>query len=131
MENKKFLIFFKKVIKEKHARVGFHKRLHIRWKILNSKFAPSRETNRLLKDVVGILNTRFDKILGYSIDDLTEKVPLIPLIVKGSVKGHANMHGMFTAILLVNQKVVSIHLSEYMGMRLINLLLSSLGSYCD
>jgi hypothetical protein len=48
--------FFKEVIEEKHARVWFHKRFHIRWKILNSKFAPSRETNRLLKDVVGILN---------------------------------------------------------------------------
>jgi hypothetical protein len=56
MENKKFHNFFKEVIKEKHALVGFHKRLHIKWIILNCKFTSGHETVRLLSNIVGILN---------------------------------------------------------------------------
>ena len=84
--------------------------------ILNCKFAPSRETTRFLKDVAKLLDSRFDPILGYVVDDPTREIPLSYLIINGDpIKGYDNMHGMFTAILLVNQKVVSTHIFRIHG----------------
>jgi hypothetical protein len=84
--------------------------------ILNCKFAPNRETTRFLKDVAKLLDSRFDPILGYVVDDPTREIPLSYLIINGDpIKGYDNMHGMFTAILLVNQKVVSTHIFRIHG----------------
>ncbi|PNX87813.1 hypothetical protein L195_g043910 [Trifolium pratense] len=64
--------FFKEVIKEKHALVCFHKKLHIRWRIINCKFAPGRETTFLLSNVVGILDSlpTFSEYMGEGLRQL-------------------------------------------------------------
>ncbi|CAJ2629691.1 unnamed protein product [Trifolium pratense] len=107
--------FFEEVIKEKHALAGFRRKLHIRWMILNSKLAPTNETKNLLSSVLRILLKRFASMPGYAVDGAHES-PLIPSIVNGlPIEGHDKMHGMFTAILLVNDKVVSTHLFRIHG----------------
>ncbi|KAK7404805.1 hypothetical protein VNO78_05769 [Psophocarpus tetragonolobus] len=76
--------------------------LDIKWRVLNWKMADTKETRQLLSKVVAIFHEQFDPIIHS-----TTGIDYIPTMLFGrNIKGQ-DFSGMYCALLIVNQKVVS------------------------
>ncbi|OAY38104.1 uncharacterized protein LOC110626469 isoform X2 [Manihot esculenta] len=92
--------------------------IDVRWRLLNGKIDPFGDTEALLSEALAIFHEQFDPIL-VSGTSAKADCDLIPSMVFG-VKGQ-ELGGMYCAVLLVNQVVVSSAIIRFFGQELAEL----------
>ncbi|XP_024636869.2 increased DNA methylation 1 [Medicago truncatula] len=102
------------LIKNKKEQKGLETEfgLDIKWKVFNRQLIVSKIiTSSLLSDVVTIFHEQFDSIVVTG-----TKIDLIPAMVKGrKIKDKYYFGGMYCAVLIVNQVVVSAGIFRVFG----------------
>ncbi|KAJ9178037.1 hypothetical protein P3X46_009955 [Hevea brasiliensis] len=94
--------------------------IDVRWRLLNGKIDPSGDTEALLSEALSIFQEQFDPILVAGTSAKAD-CDLIPSMVFGdSVKGQ-ELGGMYCAVLIVNQVVVSSAIIRFFGQELAEL----------
>ncbi|KAJ7947899.1 putative Acyl-CoA N-acyltransferase with RING/FYVE/PHD-type zinc finger domain [Quillaja saponaria] len=100
------------VIKKKHGEKGLESEasLDINWRVLNWKLASSDETRQLLSKAVAIFHNCFDPIV-----DTDSGLDFIPSMLYGRTVRGQDFGGMYCAVLMVNQLVVSVAMFRIFG----------------
>lgn len=117
------------VIKKKNEQSGSDNAVDfdVRWRVLRGKKVdPSDGTRALLSKAVSIFHDRFDPII-----ESASKLDLIPAMVYGRSHRGQDYHGMYCAILTVNQVVVSAGIFRIFGQELAELPLVATSNDCQ
>ncbi|CAL1404142.1 unnamed protein product [Linum trigynum] len=110
------------IIKQKHKveSVNTEECVDVRWRLLNEGADPSADSARLLSDAVTIFHERFDPIVVETSSRQGDR-DLIPSMVYGrNIKGQ-ELGGMYCAVLLVDNVVVSAAIIRVFGQELAEL----------
>ncbi|KAL1361483.1 hypothetical protein AAHE18_03G007000 [Arachis hypogaea] len=99
------------LIKRKHEEKGLETRadLDVKWKVLNWNLIASDKTRKLLSEAVAILHERFSPINSDS------RADFIPAMIYGRKIGDYDFRGMYCAVLIVNQVIVSVGIFRIFG----------------
>ncbi|KAH9660464.1 PHD-type domain-containing protein [Citrus sinensis] len=117
------------VIKKKHEESGSDNAVDfdVRWRVLRGKKVDASDgTRALLSKAVSIFHDRFDPII-----ESASKLDLIPAMVYGRSHRGQDYHGMYCAILTVNQVVVSAGIFRIFGQELAELPLVATSNDCQ
>ncbi|CAN0916507.1 Increased DNA methylation 1 [Linum grandiflorum] len=107
------------VIKQKQNSMDTEESFDVRWRLLSERVDSSDDSAILLSDAVTIFHERFDPIVVDGPGRQGDR-DLIPSMVHGNIKGQ-ELGGMYCAVLLVNQVVVSAAIFRVFGQDLAEL----------
>nr|KYP68613.1 hypothetical protein KK1_022246 [Cajanus cajan] len=106
------------VIKKKYDDKGLKNGddLDIKWRVLNWKLDESDENEEMLSKVVDIFHEQFDPIVHP-----TTRVDFIPTMLFGRKTKSQDFRGMYCAVLIVNQMIVSAGIFRVFGLEVAEL----------
>ncbi|XP_050239000.1 uncharacterized protein LOC126688368 isoform X2 [Mercurialis annua] len=109
----------KKKVEEKCAETECSN-IDVRWRLLNYKIDPSSDVAALLSDALAILHEQFDPILVAETSSKGDHDLVTSMIFGDNFKGQ-ELSGMYCAVLIVDQVVVSCAIIRFFGQELAEL----------
>eukprot|EP00257_Ricinus_communis_P018791 XP_015577596.1 uncharacterized protein LOC8275257 [Ricinus communis] len=94
--------------------------IDVRWRLLNDKINPAGDTAALLSEALAILHEQFNPILVAGTSSKADRDLITSMVFGDNLKGQ-EFGGMYCAVLMINQAVVSCAIIRFFGLELAEL----------